>query len=68
MVRNNVYKRRGITGDVLKKQALAMLGRTLIPALLVAMTQAEEAAFPVSVTSPGSLDGQIKPRMKTPMM
>jgi hypothetical protein len=34
--------------NVLKKQALAMWGRTLIPALWMATTQAEEAALPVS--------------------
>lgn len=57
-----------ITINVLKKQALAMWGRTLIPAFWTAITQAEEAAFPVAVTRLGSLDGQIKPSMKTPIM
>jgi hypothetical protein len=52
--------------DILKKQALAMWGRTLIPDLWMAMTQADEAALPVSVTRRGSLYGHIKPRMKTP--
>ena len=55
-------------GNTLKKQALAMWGRTLIPALSVATTQAEEAALPVSLTSLGSLYGQTIPRMKTPRM
>jgi hypothetical protein len=54
--------------DVLKKQALAMWGRILIPALWMAMTQAEEAALPVSVTRPGSFDGQTNPSTKTPIM
>ena len=54
--------------NALKKQALAMCGSTLIPALWMAITQAEEAALPVLVTRLGSLDGQIKPSIKTPTM
>ena len=59
---------KGTLVDILKKQALAIEGRALIPALWMAMTQAEEAALPVSVTRRGSLEGQIKPRMNTPRM
>jgi hypothetical protein len=42
---------------------LTIDGNDLIPAILIAMTQAEEAAVPVPVTRSGLSDGQIKPKI-----
>jgi hypothetical protein len=48
---------------VLKKQALTMDGNALIPAIRIAITQAEEAAVPVEVVKSGLFDGQMRPRI-----
>jgi len=51
-----------------KKAALTIEGKALIPEIRIAMTQAELAAVPVPVVRSGLLDGQMRPRMNTPAM
>jgi hypothetical protein len=52
----------------LKKAALTIEGKALIPDWRIEMNQAELAAVPVPVMRSGLSDGQIRPRMNTPVL
>ena len=43
--------------------ALIMDGKVFIPAILIAMTHALEAAVPLLVVREGLLEGQMRPRI-----
>ena len=47
----------------LKMHALMMDGKVFIPAILIAMTHALEAAVPLLVVREGLLEGQMRPRI-----
>lgn len=47
----------------LRTQALMMDGKVLMPAILMAMTHALDAAVPSPLVREGLLEGQIRPRI-----
>ena len=52
-----------IIHHLLKTHALIMDGKALIPAILIAMTHALDAAVPPPVVREGSFEGQMSPRI-----